>query len=673
MERATGVWRVGAVLVAFGALAAAGCSTTSTMRSLPVGERQSEGLRVPASAASSTIPTVYVSNSSAGTVTFYGGEPLAPAVTGTITGLSKPTGLAVDPSGNLYVAEAGADDIRVYSGSTLLRTLKSPGKEPMGVAVGADGTVYAANLYDYSEAREGSVSVFKPGATTPTSTLFDPAFVLGAEYVAVDSHDDVFVTYRSSTAAMNQFKLVEFPARSTSGAAFAVTGAPIGVAFDRTGRMVVDVVTPSQSTIETLAGGTSTVVSSITIPRTTYAFALDSFSDRLYSADEYGGTVREFDYPGGPQLAAVTDTGTHYGIAVSRTTAPIPTPTPSPSPSPTPVALTPSCTPPASGQAVWTAGTFVGEYCIPQLIAGGNVLPVEALFLPARAASADLAFDASGDLWALSTTGTALYEYTPAQLAALRSNDAPAPAVTITSSVFPANAIAFDPGGNLWASVPSRDGFVELPKAQLASSGAKTPSVVLYLGAAESRLRFDAAGDLWFSIDSAQTVAGESWTIFELKAASIQSSGSPATVASFGPLISGGMNVWSSTADWNDLAFDAAGDLWGETFGYAYEFAKSQLSAPGAYVAPVVQANLLGYIPVVDATGSFPGDSIALDSSNDVFASWTGPYDSNAYSVPDPEFVTWTPAEYLASPSPAPGTKANGPNAAAIAVGKYYP
>jgi serine/threonine-protein kinase len=80
----------------------------------------------------------------------YAAGPLA-GRTGQITGLSQPEGLAVDSAGNLYVAEAGRDDVRVYSGTTLVSTLFDQDREPYGVAVGPDGKVYVANTYDYAQ------------------------------------------------------------------------------------------------------------------------------------------------------------------------------------------------------------------------------------------------------------------------------------------------------------------------------------------------------------------------------------------------------------------------------------------------------------------------------------------------------------------------------------------
>jgi streptogramin lyase len=151
MARTVGFGSVGAsVVVSALTLQLGACSPTASPTSLPQGRALDVRARGSAVRTNATSPTVYVSDWAAGTVDMYAAGPLA-GRTGQITGLSQPEGLAVDSAGNLYVAEAGRDDVRVYSGTTLVSTLFDQDREPYGVAVGPDGKVYVANTYDYAQ------------------------------------------------------------------------------------------------------------------------------------------------------------------------------------------------------------------------------------------------------------------------------------------------------------------------------------------------------------------------------------------------------------------------------------------------------------------------------------------------------------------------------------------
>ncbi len=75
-------------------------------------------------------------------------NPSNGSVLATITaGLNEPTRLAFDSSGKLYVANTMANTITEYSGTTLTGTITdSHITKPLGVAVGAYGEVYVANV-----------------------------------------------------------------------------------------------------------------------------------------------------------------------------------------------------------------------------------------------------------------------------------------------------------------------------------------------------------------------------------------------------------------------------------------------------------------------------------------------------------------------------------------------
>lgn len=64
-----------------------------------------------------------------------------------LSGLDHPSGVALDGSGNLYVAEYGANRVRKLTPSGVVTTLGFTGLDgPSGVAVGPDGSVYVASV-----------------------------------------------------------------------------------------------------------------------------------------------------------------------------------------------------------------------------------------------------------------------------------------------------------------------------------------------------------------------------------------------------------------------------------------------------------------------------------------------------------------------------------------------
>src|SRR5207253_9810605 len=81
----------------------------------------------------------------------------------TLTGLYHPFALAADPSGNLYVANAGIV-AKFAPGSTVPGAILAGLDEPFALAVDAAGNLYVANrLYGDAE-HPGTVSKFTSGA-----------------------------------------------------------------------------------------------------------------------------------------------------------------------------------------------------------------------------------------------------------------------------------------------------------------------------------------------------------------------------------------------------------------------------------------------------------------------------------------------------------------------------
>ncbi len=115
--------------------------------------------------------------------------------TGTLTGFNHPYGMAVDKSGNLYVADPGHQRIQVYappySGSPT--TLHDAGEYPADVAVDSNGNVAACNFSQVNYAAPPSVSFYPKGATSPSFTLPAPTPVTQAYFCAFDAAGNLYL------------------------------------------------------------------------------------------------------------------------------------------------------------------------------------------------------------------------------------------------------------------------------------------------------------------------------------------------------------------------------------------------------------------------------------------------------------------------------------------------
>ena len=118
----------------------------------------------------------------------------------------------------------------------------------------------------------------------------------------------------------------------------------------------------------------------------------------------------------------------------------------------------------------------------------------------------DLAFDSTGNLWI--AAGGKVLRFDRARLA---SNDAGAPdlALDVTTddaspSALSANFLAFDVGGNLWASDVAGHALFEIRKADLDGEGTHTVAAKARLALDSStvlgRPAFDDEGSLWVSL-----------------------------------------------------------------------------------------------------------------------------------------------------------------------------
>jgi serine/threonine-protein kinase len=145
-----------------------------------------------------------------------------------VTGLSSPSGVAVDSVGNVYIADAGNGRVLTLakgagSGSELPFTGLS---NPSGVAVDSARSVYVTNV--------GNNEVLKLAAGASSTTELPVTGLNAPRSVAVDSADDLFI----ADGANRVLKLAA-GSSSTTEPPFTGLNNPEGVAVDKAGAVYV--------------------------------------------------------------------------------------------------------------------------------------------------------------------------------------------------------------------------------------------------------------------------------------------------------------------------------------------------------------------------------------------------------------------------------------------------
>ena len=220
------------------------------------------------------------------------------------SGLNHPQGVAVDLSGNVYLADTGNNEIKEWNVSTQLVSALVPSglNYPSGVAVDSQGNAYFADeknnaIKKWSVATGAVTSLVSSGLSSPAGVALDSngnVYFSDAGHSAIDEWN---------VASQQVTKLV------TSG-----LNVPVGVAVDAEGNVYF--ADEKNNAIKEWSAATnvvSTLVSGLNAP---FGVAVDG-QGNVYFADSGNNAIKEWS-PATGQVKVLVSTGLNYpsGVAV---------------------------------------------------------------------------------------------------------------------------------------------------------------------------------------------------------------------------------------------------------------------------------------------------------------------------------------------------------------------
>jgi DNA-binding beta-propeller fold protein YncE len=233
--------------------------------------------------------------------TYAAAEPVTTLVS---LGLASPIGVAVDASGNVYIADDNDNTITEWTASSdTSSTLISSGlSKPAGVAVGIAGNVYVADTFN--NAIEEWTASNKTVSTLISSGLSHPSGV------AVDGAGNVYIADTGNGAVK------EWTAADSNVVTLVSSNLndPSGVAVDSAGNIYI--ADTGNSAVKEWTAATSnltTLVSGLNQPN---GVSVDG-SGNVYIADTFNNAIKEWTAANGAVTALVSPgLSRPYGVAV---------------------------------------------------------------------------------------------------------------------------------------------------------------------------------------------------------------------------------------------------------------------------------------------------------------------------------------------------------------------
>ena len=226
------------------------------------------------------------------------------------SGFNRPSGVAVDAGGNVFVADYdnnAVKEIVAAGGYVTVKTIGSGFHHPLDVAVDAGGNVFVA---DYGGG--GVKEILAAGGYTSVN-LFDTGFI-AATGIAVDAAGNVFVADYGNNAVKEITAASGYGTVNTIGSGFVN---PASVAVDSSGNVFVTDYGHS-AVKEILASGGYTAVNTLAAAGGPFGGALGIAVDpvgNVFVTDYYTNTVKEILAAGGYVTVDTLANGYFYGPA----------------------------------------------------------------------------------------------------------------------------------------------------------------------------------------------------------------------------------------------------------------------------------------------------------------------------------------------------------------------